>query len=127
MSGVSIHGAQLMNPQALPVVLEDADAGVVVKVMRTDGRECRIVEQLLGLRPWPEARSGRRQWSGVKRLWEALHLVPLAYDGVLRLGDHHEASALVMWKLQPLTRLSQLTTDPRMLLRSTAQMVEVWR
>jgi hypothetical protein len=111
----------------LPAVLADEVADIVAKVMHTDGRECRIVERLLGLRPWPEAQSGRRQWSGVKRLWETLQLVPLAHDGILRVDGQRasEASTLVMQMLQPLTYLSLSTADPRALLCATSRLVKV--
>jgi hypothetical protein len=113
------------KPPTLPVVLADSGAGVIAKVLHTDGRECRIVEQLLGLRPWQEAQSGRRDWSGVRRLWETLRLVPLAHDGLLRVDDQREASTLVMQKLEPLSHASKLTRDPLLLLCATSQLVQV--
>ncbi len=108
----------------VPVVLEDADLHVVTKVVATSGRECRIVEQLVGLRPWPATASGQRL-RGSGHLWQTLRLVPLVHDGVVRVDGRPDVSVVVMRRLQPLKGLWRLTKDMRMLLRVVSQLVEV--
>jgi hypothetical protein len=107
------------------VVLEDADLHVVTKVVATSGRECRIVEQLLGLRPWAAATASRQRLRGSGHLWQTLCLVPLVHDGVVRVDGRPDLSAVVMRRLQPLKGLWRVTKDVRMLLRVVSQLLEV--
>ena len=134
----------------LPVLLEDDNMEVVVKVMATASRECRRLEQLLGARPW---RSGDRdddddddddddsegtcdavardapsvRRGGGRAVWEALRLVPLAHDSLVRFVRQPTLSALVMRKLRTLTQAARLRMDVRVLLRVVCQLVQVRR
>jgi hypothetical protein len=119
----------LLVPQlaTLPLLLEDEDREVVVKMMQTNGRECRMLEQLLGVRPWPADAAGRRRDHGGRALWESLRLVPLAHDGIVRFGRQPGVCALAMRKLVTLTQLSRKKANVLLLLRVVSQLVEVCR
>lgn len=110
------------------MLLTDDGERVVIKVMCTASRECRVLEQLLGMSPAPGvARLGLGVRAGGAELWRTLRLVPLPEGSLVRLDGQPDVSALVMRKLQPLSHLSHLTRDARILLRVVSQLVEVRR
>jgi hypothetical protein len=116
---------QSVSKRPLRLIMGDLRKTVVVKVIRADSTESLNVQQLLGQRPWPCGSLSMQSLPASERLWETLHLVPLALDGLMVVPEYPDLVAVVMRRLVPLAALSSYLSDIAVLLHVAAQLVEV--